>query len=75
MFINPTLEKLHTLRLTGMAEAFQQQIEDPEMSRLSFEERFSLLIDRQWIWRENKALARRLKNAHLKLQAALEDID
>lgn len=75
MFINPTLEKLHTLRLTGMAEAFQQQIEDPEMSQLSFEERFSLLIDRQWIWRENKALARRLKNAHLKLQAALEDID
>lgn len=75
MFINPTLEKLHTLRLTGMAEAFQQQIEDPEMSRLSFEERFSLLIDRQWIWRENKALARRLKNARLKLQAALEDID
>lgn len=75
MFIKPTLEKLHTLRLTGMAEAFQQQIEDPEMSRLSFEERFSLLIDRQWIWRENKALARRLKNAHLKLQAALEDID
>lgn len=75
MFIKPTLEKLHTLRLTGMAEAFQQQIEDPEMSRLSFEERFSLLIDRQWIWRENKALARRLKNARLKLQAALEDID
>lgn len=75
MFIKPTLEKLHTLRLTGMAEAFQQQIEDPEMSRLSFEERFSLLIDRQWIWRENKALARRLKNARLKLQSAVEDID
>jgi DNA replication protein DnaC len=46
------------------------------MATLSFEERLAWLVDRHWIWRENQALTRRLKNARLKdRQAALEDID
>ena len=76
MLINQTLEKLHSMRLTGLAEALTQQLEDPDSSVLSFEERIGWLIDRHWIWRENQAQARRLKNAHLKdSQACLEDID
>ncbi len=61
MLINQTLEKLHSMRLTGLAEALTQQLEDPDSSVLSFEERIGWLIDRHWIWRENQALARRLK--------------
>ena len=76
MLINQTLEKLHSMRLTGLAEALTQQLEDPDSSVLSFEERIGWLIDRHWIWRENQAQARHLKNAHLKdSQACLEDID
>jgi DNA replication protein DnaC len=76
MLINQTLQKLHTMRLTGMADALTQQLEDPESTSLSFEERISLLVDRHWIWRENKALARRLTNARLKdPQACLEDLN
>ena len=75
MLVNPTVEKLHAMRLRAMAEAFIEQLSDPEMAQLSFEERFSLLVDRQWTWRENRALDRRLKNARLKLSAALEDIN
>ena len=76
MLINQTLEKLHSMRLTGLAEALTQQLEDPDSSVLSFEERIGWLIDRHWIWRENQAQARRLKNAHLKdSQACLENID
>lgn len=76
MLINQTLEKLHTMRLTGMADALTQQLEDPDSTSLSFEERISFLVDRHWIWRENKALARRLTNAKLKdRQACLEDIN
>ena len=75
MLMQPTLEKLYAMKLAGMADAVRTQIADPEISRLSFEERLSLLVDQQWDWRQNKALARRLKNAHFKISAAFEDID
>jgi hypothetical protein len=35
-----TLDKLYALRLTGMAEAYQKQLEEPQACGLSFEERF-----------------------------------
>jgi len=75
MLTNPTLEKLHALRLTGMAEAFRRQTEDPEMAGLSFEERFGLLVDHHWTWRENRAVARRLKKSRLDAEPCVEDID
>jgi DNA replication protein DnaC len=75
MLMQPTIEKLCAMKLAGMAEALRRQSEDPEMSRLGFEERIALLVDQQWTWRENKALTRRLQNARLKLDAAIEDID
>jgi len=75
MLMQPTLEKLYAMKLAGMADAVRHQMEDPEISRLSFEERLSLLVDQQWDWRQNKALGRRLKNAHFKINAAIEDID
>lgn len=63
------------MRLRGMAEAFREQQQDADMQRLSFEERLGLLIDRQWTWRENRALERRLRNARLQGNACVEDID
>ena len=75
MLTQPTIEKLCALRLRGMAEAFREQQEDPEVHRLSFEERLGLLIDRQWNWRANRALERRLRNARLQGPACVEDID
>ena len=75
MLMQPTIEKLYAMKLTGMAEAIRGQMEDPEASRLSFEERLALVVDQQWNWRQNKAFARRLKNARFKTDAAIEDID
>ncbi len=75
MLTQPTIEKLHIMRLRGMAEAFHQQQQDPDIHRLSFEERLGLLVDRQWTWRENRALERRLRNARLQGTACVEDID
>jgi hypothetical protein len=45
--MQPTIEKLHSMKLFGMAEAIRRQSEDPEISRLSFEERLALLVDHQ----------------------------
>jgi hypothetical protein len=63
------------MKLHGMAEAFQTQMETADMSQLGFEERFALLVDRQWLWKENLALARRLRAAHLKERGVIEDVD
>ncbi len=75
MLTQPTIEKLMSMRLRGMAEAFREQQESADSQRLSFEERLGLLIDRQWNWRENRALERRLRNGRLQGPACVEDID
>src|SRR5271167_915739 len=75
MLIQPTIEKLCAMRLRGMAEAFEQQQLDANIHSLSFEERLGLLIDRQWNWRQNRALERRLRNGRLQGPACIEDID
>ena len=75
MLNQPTLDKLCAMRLRGMAEALQQQLQEPDIHQLSFEERFGLLIDRQWDWRQNRALERRLRNGRLQGTACVEDID
>ena len=58
-----TIEKLCAMRLRGMAEAFEQQQQDANIHSLSFEERLGLLIDRQWNWRQNRALDRRCQRS------------
>jgi DNA replication protein DnaC len=70
-----TLDKLHTLRLTGMAAAFEQQLAQPAAQELSFEERFALLLDQEILYRDNRRLSRLLKAAKLRLNACVEDID
>jgi DNA replication protein DnaC len=75
MLNQQTIEKLYTMRMRGMADAFTQQQEDPQSTQLSFEERFALLVDRQWNWRQNRALERRLRDGRLQGPACIEDID
>ena len=70
-----TLDKLHALRLTGMAAAFEQQLAQPTFEELSFEERFALLLDQEILYRDNRRLARLLKAARLRVGACVEDID
>jgi DNA replication protein DnaC len=75
MLLEQTLQKLYDLKLNGMAEALQDQIQQPNIHDLTFEERFALLVDHQWTWKENRRMKRLLKNARLKINAAIEDID
>ena len=73
MLAEPTLEKLYAMKLNGLAEAWQEQQQQPQSSDLSFDERLAMLVERQWIWKENRALVTRLKFAQLKQSACLED--
>lgn len=76
MLYTQTLEKLRALRLEGMAQALEEQRSQQTIVELDFEERLGLLVDRQCLWKENRGLAMRLKNALLKItNASLEDLD
>ena len=74
MLTHPTAEKLQALRLPWMLKALEEQRRMPEIGELSFEERLGLLVDREMTDRENRRLGSRLKKAHLRLTAAVEDI-
>lgn len=76
MLNNQTLQTLHSLRLTGMAEGLEQQQAQPSThEELGFDERLALLVDREATYRSNHKVTRLLKIAKLKLQAHPEDID
>jgi DNA replication protein DnaC len=71
-----TIDKLRALHLDAVANAWQEQQKQPDIVRLSFDERFAMLVDAEWLDRENKRLARCLREAKLRLsQACVEDID
>jgi len=74
MLNHPSLDKLRTLRLTGMADAFEEQLNKP-LPDLDFEARLALLVEREWYLRENRKLKRRLQQAKLQQNACVEDID
>jgi len=73
--LHQSIEKLRTLRLTGMARALEQQLSQTNIGRLSFDERLGMLIDREEIERHNAALAQRLRLARLRQAVCLEDVD
>lgn len=75
MLKHPTLDKLHALKLTGMAAALADQSATPDITELSFEERLGLLVDREMTERDNRRLSSRLRRAKLRHSAILEDLN
>jgi len=73
MLNQPTIEKLRKLKLTGMANAFEEQLKSP-ITDLDFEDRLGLMIEQELILRENRKLKRLLNKAKLQQNACLEDI-
>ena len=75
MLKHPTLDKLHALKLTGMAAALADQSATPDITDLSSEERLGLLVDREMTERDNRRMTSRLRRAKLRHNAILEDLD
>jgi DNA replication protein DnaC len=76
MLNEPTREKLITMRLGALLEAWGQQTKDIEVQKLSFDERLGMLVDAEWMDRENRRLVRTLHAAKLRQQnACMEDIE
>ena len=76
MLNQETLNKLHELRLSEMAEDIRHQLVEPEFKELSFEERIGYLIDLEWTRRKNKKLKSLITKAKFcDPNASLESIE
>ena len=70
-----TIEHLKDLKLNGLLEAWSEQQGQPTYHALSFNERFALIVEREYIRRQNQRLHRRLKQAQLFIGASLAEVD
>lgn len=75
MLIEQTLTLLHTLKLTGMAAALEEQRGVPDLATLAFEDRLALLLEREKAARENRRLTRLLQLARFRVSACVEDVN
>lgn len=75
MLDEQTHQKLYDMKLYGLVSAFQEYLDQKGRDKLSFEERFGLMVDREWTERQARQLKRRLKRAKLREHACLEDVD
>ena len=71
-----TLDQLRSLRLDGMLRAIEDQAASTAAAELGFDDRLTLLVQREVAWRDDRRVARLLKAAKLKASAAcIEDIN
>ena len=71
-----TINKLHEMRLSAMAEAFQNQLKEAKYQDLSFEERVGIMVDLEWAKRRSNKLMRLIQKAEFRYpQASIEDIE
>lgn len=75
MLSEETYEKLVSMRMHGLAAAFDEYLKERRHDKLTFEERFGLMVDREWTERQERKLKRRLTGAKLREPACIEDIN
>ncbi len=75
MLIEQTIDKLIAMRLPGMAQALRLWLDAPKEKEIAPADLAGLLADGEWLFRENRKLSSRLRNAKLKQPACVEDID
>ena len=73
MLKNPTVDKLRDMRLRTMAEAFLNP--EPGMDALTFEDRFAMLVEKEWYAKRNARITRLQAMAGFSQYACLEDIE
>ena len=75
MLNQPIMDKLSALKLKGMQDGLREQMESTQYQKLSFDERFGLLLDREWDLRQRRKLLRRMRLARFREQAVMEDLE
>ena len=70
-----TLEKMHSMKLHGMALAFQATMEAGQNNELTADEMAALLVDAEWDQRHDSRLNRLIRNAKFRYQASMEQMN
>jgi DNA replication protein DnaC len=71
-----TIDKLHDMRLSTMADAFEAQCNDQSYDGFCFEDRFGMLVDKEWDKRKNSKLQKLIRTADFRYpNACMEDIE
>lgn len=76
MMNQETFRKLNEMKISAMADLYQQQGSNKEYLKMDFDDRFNLLVDYEYDRRKSNKLARLIKQATFKEPtAAIEDIE
>ncbi len=75
MTLEETITKLNQMKLFAMAKSLTERLSRGDHQDLGIEEMISLVVDDEWLDRENRKLTRRLQKARFKVPATLEAID
>ena len=75
MLNEQTYQKLIEMKLPAMAEGFRRYMDGVADDQLSFDERFGMLVDREYTFRQDRDMKKRLDKAELREKACLEDIN
>jgi DNA replication protein DnaC len=70
-----THRQLVDMKMYGLATSFSEYLEQTGKDELAFEERFGMMVDREWTERQERRLKYRLGKAKLREEASVEDID
>ncbi|MGY8686027.1 ATP-binding protein, partial [Bradyrhizobium sp. UFLA05-153] len=75
VLIRPTVERLHALGLTAMADTLIELQNNPEAAEMPHPDWLGLLVGREVTSRDHRRLIRRLANAKLRQAATIENVD
>ena len=70
-----TLDKMSSLRLRGMFNAFKTSLETTQKESRTIDQFISLLIISEWDDRRNRAIERAIKQANFRHKASIEDLN
>ena len=71
-----TIDKLFSMKLFGMAEALEEQMNNSAYNDLDFDERLSMMVDKEMSFRENRRLSMLMRRARFRYpNACVEEID
>jgi DNA replication protein DnaC len=73
MIDQETHDKLTAMRLRTMAHVFRELVDKPDAT-LTFAEKVGMMVDREWLERDNRRTGRRVKEAKLPVSGAIEEV-
>jgi DNA replication protein DnaC len=70
-----TIEKMKQMRMTGMAEAYYNNIQSANYHNYTIDQYIAMLVDQEWEHRQERKMNGLVANAKFKHQSSIRDID